>query len=121
MSSLTAAWADIDAFSELPDLLREAGSSVNSTQLAFRVWNRTILSRERTESYAHRLEQQVRERKELLESVLNNVADSVIVYGPGDTVLDCGANVGVYTKYALERGAAEVIAIEPAPLPRARE
>jgi FkbM family methyltransferase len=34
---------------------------------------------------------------------------------PGDTVLDCGANVGVYTKYALERGAAEVIAIEPAP------
>jgi PAS domain S-box-containing protein len=30
---------------------------------------------------------EVRERKELLESVLNNVADSVIVYGPGDAVL----------------------------------
>lgn len=50
MSSLTAAWADIDAVTELPDLLREAGTSVSSTQLAFRVWNRTILSRQRITS-----------------------------------------------------------------------
>jgi FkbM family methyltransferase len=33
----------------------------------------------------------------------------------GDTVLDCGANVGVYTRVALEEGAALVVAIEPAP------
>ena len=33
----------------------------------------------------------------------------------GDTVLDCGANVGVYTRHALERGAHRVVAIEPAP------
>jgi FkbM family methyltransferase len=33
----------------------------------------------------------------------------------GDVVLDCGANVGVYTREALERGAKIVVAIEPAP------
>jgi FkbM family methyltransferase len=34
---------------------------------------------------------------------------------PGDVVLDCGANVGVFTKKALALGASRVIAIEPAP------
>jgi FkbM family methyltransferase len=34
---------------------------------------------------------------------------------PGDIVLDCGANVGVYTREALNAGAKLVIAIEPAP------
>lgn len=33
----------------------------------------------------------------------------------GDTVLDCGANVGVFTRFALDAGAAKVVAIEPAP------
>jgi FkbM family methyltransferase len=33
----------------------------------------------------------------------------------GDVVLDCGANIGVYTRKALDAGAAKVIAIEPAP------
>jgi FkbM family methyltransferase len=33
----------------------------------------------------------------------------------GDIVLDCGANVGVYTRIALDVGAAKVVAIEPAP------
>jgi FkbM family methyltransferase len=33
----------------------------------------------------------------------------------GDTVLDCGAGVGLFTKQALLRGAKTVIAIEPAP------
>ena len=33
----------------------------------------------------------------------------------GDIVLDCGANIGVFTRYALEHGAARVVAIEPAP------
>ncbi|MCX6621183.1 MAG: FkbM family methyltransferase [Acidobacteria bacterium] len=33
----------------------------------------------------------------------------------GDVVLDCGANVGVYTRLALNAGASKVIAIEPAP------
>ena len=41
------------------------------------------------------------------------------VYGhdvrPGDVVLDCGANVGVYTRTALARNARIVVAIEPAP------
>ena len=35
---------------------------------------------------------------------------------PGDIVLDCGANIGVFTRSALSRGARLVIAIEPAPL-----
>jgi FkbM family methyltransferase len=34
---------------------------------------------------------------------------------PGDVVLDCGANVGTFTRQALSAGAAKVIAIEPAP------
>jgi len=34
---------------------------------------------------------------------------------PGDVVLDCGANVGVFTRMALQRGAKTVVAIEPAP------
>jgi FkbM family methyltransferase len=33
----------------------------------------------------------------------------------GDIVLDCGANIGVFTKRALEAGAAKVVAIEPGP------
>jgi FkbM family methyltransferase len=33
----------------------------------------------------------------------------------GDVVLDCGANVGVFTRTALARGAGLVVAIEPAP------
>ena len=38
---------------------------------------------------------------------------------PGDTVIDCGAHVGVFTRYALQRGAGRVIAIEPDPTNRA--
>jgi len=34
---------------------------------------------------------------------------------PGDVVLDCGANVGVFTREALASGARLVVAIEPAP------
>ncbi len=33
----------------------------------------------------------------------------------GDVVLDCGANVGVFTRVALNAGASKIIAIEPAP------
>lgn len=33
----------------------------------------------------------------------------------GDVVIDCGAHLGVYTRQALQDGAAKVIAIEPAP------
>lgn len=33
----------------------------------------------------------------------------------GDIVLDCGANIGVFTKKSLDQGASKVIAIEPAP------
>lgn len=34
---------------------------------------------------------------------------------PGDVVLDVGANIGTTVRYALEQGAAHVIAIEPVP------
>ncbi len=32
---------------------------------------------------------------------------------PGDTVIDCGAHVGTFTRYALQHGAARVVAVEP--------
>ena len=32
---------------------------------------------------------------------------------PGDTVVDCGAHIGIFTAHALQRGASRVIAIEP--------
>ena len=34
---------------------------------------------------------------------------------PGDTVIDCGDHVGVFSRYALRHGAGRVIAIEPEP------
>jgi FkbM family methyltransferase len=34
---------------------------------------------------------------------------------PGDVALDCGANVGVYTRHALRSGARSVVAVELAP------
>jgi FkbM family methyltransferase len=34
---------------------------------------------------------------------------------PGDVVLDCGANYGIFTSEALSRGASMVVAIEPVP------
>jgi FkbM family methyltransferase len=34
---------------------------------------------------------------------------------PGDIVLDCGANVGVFTREALSAGAKVVVAVEPVP------
>jgi FkbM family methyltransferase len=34
---------------------------------------------------------------------------------PGDIVLDCGANIGEFTREAVDEGAAVVVAIEPAP------
>jgi FkbM family methyltransferase len=38
---------------------------------------------------------------------------------PGDIVIDCGAHVGIFCRYALRRGAARVIAVEPDPVNRA--
>jgi FkbM family methyltransferase len=34
---------------------------------------------------------------------------------PGDIVIDCGANIGSFTRRALTRGAARVITVEPTP------
>ena len=34
---------------------------------------------------------------------------------PGDIVIDCGAHIGAFSRFALEQGAGKVIAIEPDP------
>ncbi len=57
------------------------------------------------------------------ETLIFNLAEQATkVYGEGrdgvqprDVVLDCGANVGVFTREALADGARLVVAIEPAP------
>ena len=50
MDTLTTAWADLDAVTELPQLLGAATGSAANTELAFRIWNRTRLARERVAS-----------------------------------------------------------------------
>ena len=51
----------------------------------------------------------------LAEQALNIYGTGAQVIRRGDIVLDCGANVGVFTRVALDAGARKVIAIEPAP------
>lgn len=58
--------------------------------------------------------------REILAGMLIDQDDDVYGEGEhgvraGDTVLDCGANVGVFVRKALSRGAGLVVAIEPAP------
>lgn len=53
--------------------------------------------------------------EELAEQSENEYGAEDRAVRSGDIVLDCGANVGVFTRVALRRGAARVIAIEPAP------
>ena len=48
-------------------------------------------------------------------TVQNDYTSGDTAVQPGDTVVDGGAHVGVFTRYALGRGAARVIAIEPEP------
>ena len=48
-------------------------------------------------------------------TVQSDYESSPVVLKPGDTVIDCGAHVGVFCRYALRRGAKRVIAIEPDP------
>jgi FkbM family methyltransferase len=46
-------------------------------------------------------------------SVQHDYESGQVAIRPGDTVIDGGAHVGVFTRYALHRGAGRVIAIEP--------
>ncbi len=52
---------------------------------------------------------------ETLVEQQNDVYEGSVGLKPEDVVLDCGANVGAYTRHALERGAKLVVAIEMAP------
>jgi FkbM family methyltransferase len=60
--------------------------------------------------------------KELLKFLIwemmeqSDYESSEVTIRPGDTVIDAGAHVGVYTRFALNRGAARVVAIEPDPV-----
>jgi FkbM family methyltransferase len=49
------------------------------------------------------------------EEKMDIYARNAVAVKPGDVVLDCGANVGVFTRTALNRGARLVVSIEPAP------
>jgi len=51
----------------------------------------------------------------LAEQEMNVYTTGTLGAHKGDIVLDCGANIGLYTKTALANGAALVVAIEPAP------
>ncbi|HEY1185221.1 MAG TPA: FkbM family methyltransferase [Bryobacteraceae bacterium] len=49
------------------------------------------------------------------EEKLEIYGNDAVSVKAGDVVFDCGANVGVFTRTALARGAAVVVSIEPAP------
>lgn len=51
----------------------------------------------------------------LAEQQTQIYGDAVHGVRPGDVVLDCGADIGVFTRTALMAGARLVVAIEPAP------
>ena len=51
----------------------------------------------------------------LAEQAMDVYGQSGLGVQPGDIVLDCGANVGTFTRTALTAGAARVVAIEPSP------
>jgi len=52
----------------------------------------------------------------LAEQETQIYGDHVRGVRPGDIVLDCGADIGVFTRSALIRGAKLVVAIEPSPV-----
>lgn len=51
----------------------------------------------------------------LAEQQMDMYGDRKAGVRQGDIVLDCGANIGAFTRKALDRGAKTVVAIEPAP------
>jgi FkbM family methyltransferase len=51
----------------------------------------------------------------LMEQESKVYGDGAVGVQSGDIVLDCGANIGVYTREALTAGAKLVVAIEPSP------
>lgn len=53
--------------------------------------------------------------KLLAQQQLEFYGDKETGVQPGQIVLDCGAHIGVFVAEALKRGAAKVVAIEPAP------
>jgi len=61
----------------------------------------------------------VRNREVLAEMLFDREAEVYSSGGhevrAGDIVLDCGANIGVFTRHALKQGARLVVAAEPAP------
>jgi FkbM family methyltransferase len=52
----------------------------------------------------------------IAEQTVNELTNPHDIVRPGDIVMDCGAHVGVYTYFALRRGASMVVAIEPDPV-----
>ncbi len=52
----------------------------------------------------------------LAEQVLDLYQAGPVKVQPGDVVLDCGANIGTFSRSALNSGAAHVVIVEPSPL-----
>ena len=51
----------------------------------------------------------------IISEQMADIYNAAAVIRPGDTVIDCGADVGTFVRTALNYGAGRVIAVEPAP------
>ena len=51
----------------------------------------------------------------VISEQVSDIYGAVSLVRVGDTVIDCGADIGTFVRTALNRGAAKVIAVEPAP------
>jgi FkbM family methyltransferase len=51
----------------------------------------------------------------IISEQMADIYNAAVVVRPGDTVIDCGADVGTFVRTALNHGASRVVAVEPAP------
>jgi len=110
--SVAGAWRAIDGFARLWDRIGDISDSMELTQTDAAGYELAVV--EPRQFWIPR-----GNRLALAEVLGEQEEDVYALHGrgvrAGDVVLDCGANVGAFSRHALEAGARLVVAIEPSP------